>query len=252
MKDILLDIVSHTHALGFIDLLKINAENPEKTTFESMAEDRSVVLFGETHEPIPNINGVLGMPNLDKLTLNLKNPEYEHNANINVIETEKNGETVPTHIHFQNEVGDFQTEYRFMSRSIIEEKLKSVKFKGSKWNIEFAPSVDSIKRFKLMSAAHSSESFFTVKTKKHKDIVDLLFYFGDPSTHSGNFVFQQNVQSEMKNTWSWPISQVQSILKLSGDLYMSLSDQFVMKIDVDSGLAKYSFILPAQTKAKTD
>lgn len=247
MKDILLDIVSHTHALGFIDLIKINAEDPEKTTIESMAEDHSVILFGETHEPIPNVHGMLGMPNLDKLTLHLKNPEYEKNANIEVIETEKNGEMIPTHIHFENEVGDFQNEYRFMSRAIIEEKLKKIKFKGAKWNIEFSPTVESIKRLKLMSAAHSTETVFTVKTKKNKDGINLLFYFGDPSTHSGNFVFQQNVQNELKHARSWPISQVQSILKLAGNKYMSLSDQCAMKIDVDSGLAKYSFILPAQT-----
>lgn len=248
MKDILLDIVSHTHALGFLELIKINAEDEEKTTVESMADDRSVILFGETHEPVPEFKGMFGMPNLDKLTLHLKNPEYSENGIINVVETERNGESIPTHIHFENENGDFQNDYRFMSRQIIQEKLKSVKFKGSKWNIEFVPSVDSIRRMKLMSAAHSEESIFTVKTKETGGVTDLLFYFGDPSTHAGNFVFQSNVDSELKHAWSWPISQIQAILKLPGDLKMYISDMGAMQISVDSGLVNYNFILPAQTK----
>lgn len=246
MKDILLDIVSHTHALGFIDIIKINAEGPQ-TTIGSMAEDRSVVLFAETHEPVPDFKGMFGMPNLEKLTFHLKNPEYEKNSKIEVVETERNGELVPSHIHFENENGDFQNDYRFMSRQIIEEKLKNVKFKGTKWNIEFTPSENSIRRMKLMSSAHSEETIFTVKTVENAGIVDLVFYFGDPSTHAGNFVFQTDVTGELKASRSWPVSQVQAILRLPGDLKMSLSDQ-AMKITVDSGLAVYDFILPPQVK----
>lgn len=248
MKDILLDIVSHTHALGFLDLIKINAEDTNKTTVESMAEDRSVILFGETHDPVPEFKGMFGMPNLDKLAFHLKNPEYEKSGHIEVIETLRGEDVIPTHIHFENANGDFQNDYRFMSRQIIEEKLKSVKFKGSKWAVEFVPSVDSIRRMKLMSTAHAEEANFTAKTVQTGDVVDLLFYFGDPSTHAGNFVFQTDVGTELKHSWSWPVSQVQAILRLPGDLKMGLSDQGAMQISVDSGLANYNFILPAQTK----
>ena len=47
MKDILQDVVSHTHSLGFITTLKVVAE--QETSIESMAEDRSVVLSATTH-----------------------------------------------------------------------------------------------------------------------------------------------------------------------------------------------------------
>ena len=72
------------------------------------------------------------MSNLDKLSLHLKNPEYKDNAKIDVVKAERNGETVPTHIHFENAAGDFQNDYRFMNQAIIEEKLKTVKFKGAR------------------------------------------------------------------------------------------------------------------------
>ena len=242
MKDILQDIVAHTHSLGFLALVKVS--NDEGTAIDSMAEDRSVILSAQTHAPVAEFTGTFGMPNLDKLALHLKNPEYQKDAKIDVIQAERNGETIPTHIHFENAAGDFENDYRFMNKAIIEEKLKTVKFKGASWSVTFKPSMASIARMKLMSAAHSEEPTFNVLTKNGK----LVFSFGDASTHAGEFVFQHDIEGTLAHTWSWPVAQVQSILNLDGDLSMSISDQGAMQISVDSGMVKYDYILPAQSK----
>jgi hypothetical protein len=209
-----------------------------------MAEDRSVILTASTHTAVSEFIGTFGMPNLDKLALHLKNPEYKDKANIAVVSADRNGETIPTHIHFENAAGDFENDYRFMNKAIIEEKLKTVKFKGASWEVQFKPAVAAIQRMKLMSAAHSEEPIFTVKTEDK----NLVFYFGDASTHAGSFVFQHDVTGTLKHSWSWPVAQVQSVLNLDGDVTMSISDQGAMMITVDSGLAKYDYILPAQSK----
>jgi len=224
MKDILQDVVAHTHALGFLSLVKVS--NDEGTQIDSMAEDRSVIMSATTANPVNEFVGTFGMPNLDKLSLHLKNPEYKDNAKIEVVQAERNGEVVPTHIHFENAAGDFQNDYRFMNKAIIEEKLKTVKFKGASWNVEFAPSMASISRMKLMSAAHAEEPTFNVKTVDG----NLVFAFGDASTHAGEFVFQHGVEGALQHTWSWPVAQVQAILS------------------VNSGMATYDYILPAQSK----
>tara|TARA_R110000851_G_scaffold26592_8_gene75257 strand:+ start:3107 stop:3835 length:729 start_codon:yes stop_codon:yes gene_type:complete len=242
MKDILQDVVAHTHALGFLALVKVS--NDSNTTIDAMAEDRSVILSGLTHTPVAEFKGTFGMPNLDKLALHLKNPEYQKDAKIDVIEAERNGETIPTHIHFENTAGDFENDYRFMNKAIIEEKLKTVKFKGAAWNVTFQPSMASIARMKLMSAAHNEEPTFNVRTTNG----NLVFSFGDASTHAGEFVFQHGIEGTLQHTWSWPVAQVQSILNLDGDATMSISDQGAMMISVDSGMVKYDYILPAQSK----
>ena len=242
MKDILQDVVAHTHALGFLSLVKVS--NDEGTAIDSMAEDRSVILTGTTATPVAEFKGTFGMPNLDKLALHLKNPEYKDNAKIDVVEAERNGETIPTHIHFENATGDFENDYRFMNKAIIEEKLKTVKFKGATWEVTVQPSMASIARMKLMSAAHSEEPTFNVKTVDG----NLVFSFGDASTHAGEFVFQHGVEGTLQHTWSWPVAQVQAILNLDGDATMSISDQGAMKISLNSGLATYDYILPAQSK----
>jgi len=242
MKDILQDIVAHTHSLGFLALVKVSNEN--NTAIDSMAEDRSVILSGLTHTPVAEFKGTFGMPNLDKLALHLKNPEYQKDAKIDVIEAERNGETIPTHIHFENAAGDFENDYRFMNKAIIEEKLKTVKFKGAAWTVTCTPSMASIARMKLMSAAHNEEPTFNVRTTNG----NLVFSFGDASTHAGEFVFQHGVENTLVHTWSWPVAQVQAILGLDGDATMSISDQGAMMITVDSGMVKYDYILPAQSK----
>ena len=240
MKDILQDVVAHTHALGFLSLVKVTGE--DTTTIDSMAEDRSVIMTATTSHKVAD--GTFGMPNLDKLALHLKNPEYQKDAKIDVVNAERNGEVIPTHIHFENSVGDFENDYRFMNKAIIEEKLKTVKFKGASWNVTVTPSVASIARMKLMSAAHSEEPVFNVKARDG----NLVFSFGDASTHAGEFVFQHEIEGSLTHTWSWPVAQVQAILNLDGDKTMQISDQGAMMISVDSGLAKYDYILPAQSK----
>jgi hypothetical protein len=243
MKDILTDIVTHTHSLGIIPLVKITGTDAE-TLIESMAEDRSVIINAKTNDPVNEFLGTFGMPNLDKLSLHLRNPEYKENAKIEVIIAERNGEDIPVSLHFENSTGDFVNDYRFMNQQIINEKLKTVKFKGAQWDIELEPSVASITRLKLQAQAHTEETVFQVKT----DNRNLIFFFGDASTHAGSFVFESGVTGKLKQTWSWPVSQVMSILNLDGDKVMKIADAGAMMITVNSGLASYDYILPAQTK----
>ena len=243
IKDILQDIVAHTHSLGFLTLIKVTGSDSE-TLIESITEDRTCILNAKSHNVVPEFEGVFGMPNLEKLNLHLKNPEYQSNAKIEIIQTEKNGVSFPSSMHFENESGDFQNDYRFMNNDIINEKMKSVKFKGAAWDITFTPSISAITRLKLQSAANSSESVFQVKT----DGSNLVFSFGDISTHAGSFVFESDVKGKLKHTWAWPINQVQSILNLDGEITMKISDAGAMQIVVDSGLIEYSYILPAMTK----
>ena len=55
MKDILQDVVKHTHSLGFLDIVKITGSDKE-TTLDSMAEDRSVIMQGEITSPVAELS----------------------------------------------------------------------------------------------------------------------------------------------------------------------------------------------------
>ena len=243
MRDHLLDLVEHTFDLGCIDLIKITGTAKE-TVVDGMAEDRSVVVQAKFLAPVPEFIGTFGMPNLNKLKILLNLAEYRENANITVSRQDRNGEQVPVGLHFENAAGDFKNDYRFMTAEIIAEKLKTVKFKGANWHIEFEPTVAGIQRLKMQSQANAEESVFQVRTNGS----DLKLMFGDHSTHAGEFVFHSGISSVLKRAWAYPKAQVISILDLTGDKMVKISDDGAAQITVNSGIAEYNYILPAQSK----
>ena len=187
---------------------------------------------------------MFGMPNLSKLKILLNLQEYRENATITVKRQDRNGEPALVGLHFENAAGDFKNDYRFMASEIVAEKLKTVKFKGANWNIEFEPTVAGVQRLKMQSQANAEETNFQVKT----DADTLKFSFGDHSTHAGEFVFHAGISGALKRAWAYPVKQVISILDLTGDKTMKISDDGAAQITVNSGIAEYNYILPAQTK----
>ena len=243
MKDNLLDLIQHTNNLGVIDLLKIIGSDTE-TKIHALAEDKTVVVNGTFKKPIADLIGTFGMPNLNKLNTILKIQEYAEAAKITLSTRNKDGVSMPAGLHFENAAGDFENDYRFMTQEQVTEKLRSVKFKGVKWSVEFSPTAANITRFKAQSSANSEETTFIAKT----DGTDLRFFFGDDSTHAGNFVFQSGITGSLTKGWTWPVSAFLSILNLAGDKTVRISDEGAAQITVDTGLATYEYILPAQGK----
>ena len=240
MRDCLLDLVEHTYDLGCIDLIKITGDTAG-TQVSGLAEDLSVVVQAEFKNPVADFVGTFGMPNLGKLKTLLNLQEYREDAKL-TITRRSTGE--PDGINFENKTGDFKNNYRFMASEIVNDKLKTAKFKGVNWHIEFEPTVASIMRLKMQMSANAEEANFQAKTENG----DLKFFFGDHSSHAGNFVFHPGVNGALKRTWSWPASQVSSILSLTGNKTFKISDDGAAQITVDSGLAVYNYILPAQSK----
>ena len=243
MRDYLLDIVKNTYGLGGIGLVKVVGTDAE-TAIEALAEDRSVIVQGKLNNPVPEFIGTFGMPNLDKLNIILGISEYKDNAKITLTKQDRNGESVAVGLHFENAAGDFKNDYRFMSQEIVNDKLKTVKMRAVSWNVEFEPSVANIQRLKFMASANAEETNFTAKTEGG----DLKLYFGDHSSHAGNFTFQGGVSGSLSKSWSWPVAAVIAILNLPGDKTVRISDEGAAQITVNTGLATFNYILPAQSK----
>jgi hypothetical protein len=240
MRDYLLDLVEHTFDLGCIDLIKIVGDD-KSTDISGIAEDLSVVVLASTKNPVPEFMGTFGMPNLSKLKTLLNLQEYRENAKMTL---SKNSSGEPDGVNFENAAGDFKNNYRFMASGIVNEKLKNARFKTPNWHIEFEPTNAAIQRLKWQMSANVEEPNFQART----DNGDLKFFFGDHSSHAGNFVFHPGVSGQLKRAWAWPAKQFASILDLSGDKVVRISDDGVAQITVDSGLAVYNYILPAQSK----
>jgi len=244
MKDNLQDLIQHTNGLGNVDLIKI-VGTQTSTEMYAVSEDKSVLLFGNFKNPITEFEGTFGMPNLGKLKTILGFDEYDSSSIINVTR-QSNGTdpSVPSAIHFETKNKDFVNDYRLMSKAIIEEKIKGPGFKGAVWNVEFEPTISGIMRLKKQAQAHSEETHFAMQTVNG----DLKILFGDPSTHSGNFVFYPQITGKLAKAWLWPVKVFLAIMDLPGDKKVHVSDQGATEIMVDSGLASYQYLLPAHIK----
>ena len=243
MKDHLLDIVKHTYALG-IELVKITGTDSD-TILEAITEDRSVIVKAKFKDVIPEFIGQFGMPNIGKLNIILGIPEYREDAKLTIVTKNNNGVVSPIGVHLENKAGDFKNDYRFMTADVVNDILKTVRtLRAIKWHVDFTPSVLSIQKLRFQAGANSDETKFIAKTEG----TDLKFFFGDHSSHAGDFVFQADITGKISKGWSWPVSSVMGILSLPGDKTYKISDEGASMITVDSGIAMYEYTLPAQTK----
>ena len=69
----------------------------------------------------------------------------------------------------------------------------------------------------------------------------------DRSNHSGNFVFATGC-GKLSKAWSYPIKVFTSIVDLPGEKRVRFSDQGAAEVTVDSGIADYQYLFPAQQK----
>jgi len=247
MRDYLLDIVQHTCKLGggIINLVKITGTDSETAINAYDSVTRTVVLNAKFKKPIPEFIGVFGMPSLDKLNTILNIPEYSEDAVITINKQQNDdGTSVPSSMSIKNKSGDFKNEYRFMGTTVVNEQLKNALMKPVKWNVTITPSVASIQKLKFQLAAHGDSIPFSTKVEDG----NLKFYFGDPSSTAGNFVFAADCGGTSAKQLYWPASVVNNILSLPGDKTLKISDEGVAEITVDSGIAEYTYKIPAQTK----
>ena len=248
MKDILLDLVDHTAGLGFIENVKVTGTT-SKTSFEAMDPDRTVILDAKSHNPVPEFIGEFGMGNLGFLNgiVNLDGYKADE-AIINIITRERNEQEAPYSLTFEDQYGNTD-QYKFMSKEVVDQQLKTVKFRGVNWNVSFEPSKVAVQELAQIASIYINiEPTFTVHTENGNVIIGVGT--DDGNSHVGKRIFARNVTGELKQPWSWPLQQVLGILKLGmrGICVMSISDQGALQIAIDSGLATYNYILPAMNK----
>jgi hypothetical protein len=242
MKEILQDIIKHTHNLGFLNTIKIVGEE-KSTKLVSVSDDRTVIMSAEAAVPYTEMVGTFGMSQLNKLKFLVEGSEYQKESKIEVIKSERNGVEIPVGLHFENKDGDFKNDFRFMNAEIIKEKIKDFTFRSPKWDIEVNPTVQSIQRFQFQAGANTEHTTFLVKIENK----NLKFVFGNVASHGGEFIFANDVKGKLTNEYSWPINVVLNILKISdvGTCTLSISNEGALQITLDSGLAVYKYFIPA-------
>lgn len=243
LLDSLKDIVKHTNSLGFIDMCKIVGTGTD-AKIEAIDADRTVVIFGSMYQPIAGIDTTVGLSRIAVLKGSLDFPPFSGEKSATAVITEtRNNVNLPTGIKFDSGTGTI-AHYRFMSETMVNEQIKVPPFKGATWNVTIEPEQKYISELSYWQGVLGGfEKRFTVRTDKG----NLYFDIGTGPTDTSTVLFASNVTGTLKHQWSWPLTQVLSILKLSGSskAAMKFSDMGALMIEIDSSIGKYEYILPA-------
>lgn len=244
--DSLQDVIKHTYSLGFIDLVKLRYdEESNSTVVEAMDPDRFVVIQGTLKAPIGGLTSTIGLSRMGVLDGYLKfSPFADKSAEVSIVTMQRGGEETPAEVLFESGKGH-TSSYRFMAAALTEDQIKIPTFKGANWNVSIEPSKAALKDLTTMNNILGSyEKTFTVKTNNDK----LELHIGSSADRT-KLVFASGITGSLSQVHRYPLEQILSIMKLndtSRSVKMNFSDQGAIKIDVDSGMGDYTYILPAR------
>jgi len=238
------DIIKHTHSLGFIDMCKIVGTATD-AKIEAIDADKTVVVFGSMYQPITGIDTTVGLSRIAVLKGCIDFPLFSGGkSSVDIITESRNNVVVPTEVKFSSGAGH-TANYRFMSETMVNEQIKVPAFKGAPWNVTIAPEKKKIAELAYWQGTLGGfEKRFVVSV----DGTTLNFNVGSGPTDRTTIPFAENITGTMRHQWSWPLSPVLGILKLSetaSTTTMKFSDSGALMIEIDSGIGKYSYILPA-------
>ena len=240
MRDYLLDIVKHTLPMNAFSQLRVDS-NEGSTTISATEAERQLVMQAKTHAAIPQFQGTFGLPNLNLLNTLLNIPEYDESATIS-FDLKEGNDVVPFKLHFKNAAGDFENDFRLMSKSVIEDREPLLAL-TAKFPVDFVPSMNSITRLKYQVSANPDEK--TVQFDVSQGTVRVSV--GDASSHSGSFVFATGVDASSSYNFDVPSAFVLGSLNMDGDKKIQIGE-LGLKITVDSGLVSYDYMIPMASK----
>jgi hypothetical protein len=124
----------------------------------------------------------------------------------------RNGTDVPSEIAFDSGHGH-QSNYRFMSKEIVDQQIQIPVFKGATYDLEYEPTQKNLQDLTYFSGILSSyESSFSTVCKDNK----LYFSIGSNSSDRALVPIADKVTCKISSNWKWPLSSILAILKLSG------------------------------------
>jgi hypothetical protein len=199
-------------------------------------------MSAKSTEVVPEFRGVIGLSNLGLLAGLIGKAFKSDDASVTVKVENRQGKDTPVAFYFENSSTGATATYRLMGEKAIPNQPK---FAGTTWVVQ----IDEPKRSKINEFAELAGLYSGQETKFRPEIVDqdLIFALGDEgsASHSATVTFATGV-SGYKGGYSWPIDQVLAVLKLAdnSNTSMFLSNDGILKITVDTGLAVYEYLFP--------
>lgn len=244
LLDSMKDIIKHTNGLGFIDTVKIIGSS-KTAKIQAIDVDHSTYIYGELNSPIPGIDSTVGMSRIQILRGYMDSPALNApNSSVKVVRESRNNVDVPSEIKFESGEGTILS-YRLMSEMMINDKINLPSVSLKDWDVSITPEKKKITELSYNNSVLGTfEKRVIVYTDKNK----LKFAIGDGPNDRIEMVFSDNVSGKISKPMQFPIDKILRILKLTDTAVstkMDFNNVGVLKIEVDSGIGHYSFVIPA-------
>lgn len=262
------DLVKHVSNLG-IGVIKLTGDDKGNVKIQAVeSNNKSIVLSGKFSKTIPELEGVIGLSDLgtlekfvnaftkpnDTITINREDKtidvevldddgEVEYDADGNPKIT-KQTENVITGFTFSRPAPKSIQNYRAMDQRMIPQQFDPKKIT---WDITVKPSKEVVQDFSTYTGFGMTKSVGAeLRNNNETGKQDLYFLFND-----AELKFAENITGTMTKKWEWDANNVAALLRRSENADCELkifNDKGALGISLDSGLAKYDFILPAKSR----
>ena len=262
------DLVKHVGNIG-IGVIKLTGDDKGNIKIQAVeSTNKSIVVPGSFSKKIPDLEGVVGLSDLGTLekyvnafsepndTVTVKrenktvdvevldddgNVEYDDDGNPMVA---KQTEDVIVSFNFYRPSQDAVRPYRLMDQRMIPQQFDPKKIT---WDITLKPTKAAVQTFGTYASFGQDKTFgIEMRNNANTGNQDLYFVFGDAS-----FKFAENVTGTLTKKWEWDVNNAATLLRRSENADCELkifNDKGALGINLDSGLAKYEFILPSRSR----
>jgi len=204
-----------------------------------MTSDGTITMKAEAKNPVPEVEGVFGLSNLDILRgyLDIYN-SYDNTTpvTLQVIDRERNGVKCLTDIKFKAK-GQSSANYRLTGEQVLKKVLV---LQNVNWDV-IMPDIPKAKvsEFsKFNSVLSSFEKRFIVGTEDDK----LIFYIGDEAASTSTVKIDVgNTDRPLKSKFSYPIKEFLNILGNNSPI-LKFSDKGVAMVTFTTDLIDYEFV----------
>lgn len=237
LKDIVLDVAKNIAGLGTFEEILVEQE-ANSTKFTAYPEDSTITVLASSKDKVNELPDAFGMLNLGFM-VGLSNLYRSEDSSV---ATGTNNKSDIDRLVFSGKDGN-KDEYRLTPTNLM--KTKSRSFKGTTWDVVVNPSNAKISELSQRAGLYASiDPNLVASTENGK----LVFTFGGAQGggHSGKFVFADTTQT-LKRPVTLPIQSLLLALKTAsqGTPVVSISEK-VAKIEFDSGVISYEYLVIAQ------
>lgn len=237
LKDIVLDVSKNIASLGAFEEILVEKET-DKTKFTAYPEDNTLTVLASTSQVFADFPEKFGMLNLP-FFVGLSGLYKDQDAAVN---TSTNSKNEVDRFAFSDKNGN-NDHYRLTPINLM--KTKSRSFKGTTWDVSVQAQANKISELATRAALYVGIDPNLVATTENGK---LIFTLGGSAGggHSGKFVFADTTQT-LKRPITFPIQPLILALRTAsqGTPTISISEK-VAKVEFDSGVIAYEYLIMAQ------